>query len=53
MLKSYYQNEFKKFVATTEEAILGHLAHHHQFALDELQKNAWLKQIQLLKQQLL
>jgi len=42
-LKSYYQNEFKNFLEATDVSILGSLARHHEFALDELQKNAWLK----------
>ena len=52
MLKSYYQNDFKNFLEATDVSILGSLAQHHEFALDELQKNAWLKQIQILKQHL-
>lgn len=52
MLRSYYQSEFARFIETTDEFILGSLTAAHEFALDELQKNAWLKQIQILKQHL-
>lgn len=52
MLKSYYQDKIAKFLITDQQTILGCLAQNNQFSLDELQKNAWLKQIEILKQQL-
>ena len=49
MLRSYYHNTIKKFISDSSEMILGNLAQAHQFALEDRQKNAWLKQIQILK----
>ncbi len=49
MLRSYYHNPIQNFIADSSERILGNLAQVHQFALEDRQKNAWLKQIQILK----
>lgn len=35
-----------------ENSILGTLATHHEFALEELQKNSWTSQIRILKERL-
>ena len=44
MLKSSYQNEFKNFLEATDVSILGVWYNiMMSFALDELQKNAWLE----------
>jgi len=34
----------------SEDSILGALATHHEFALEELQKNSWISQISILKE---
>lgn len=49
MLRSYYHNPIQNFISDSSERILGNLAQAHQFALEDRQKNAWLKQIQILK----
>ncbi|MDH3000951.1 hypothetical protein A1D23_10845 [Chelonobacter oris] len=49
---SYYQNTIKKFLSEDTNAIFGRLAKNHQHDLENLQKNAWLKQIAFLKSQL-
>lgn len=49
MLRSYYHNIIQNFISTSSEEIFGVLTQAHQFALEERQKNAWLKQIQILK----
>lgn len=49
MLRSYYHNIIQNFTSTSSEEIFGVLTQAHQFALEERQKNAWLKQIQILK----
>lgn len=51
MLRSYFQSSVEQFLEKNEHEILGALAQHHAFALEDLQKNAWLKQIEVLKQQ--
>lgn len=49
MNRSYYQNTIEKFLTDNEHSIFGQLSQYHQHELDELQKNAWLKQIDFLK----
>lgn len=49
MLRSYYHNIIQNFISDSSEGILGTLTQAHQFALEDRQKNAWLKQIQILK----
>ncbi|MCG6900356.1 MAG: DUF2075 domain-containing protein [Gammaproteobacteria bacterium] len=48
----YYSADLKGFAHENPESILGKLAAHHQHDLDPLQRNAWLKQIEVLKKQL-
>ena len=52
MRRSYYSNSIKAFLQDDEIKILGELSLHHSFALEDLQKNAWIKQIQILKNSL-
>ena len=52
MTRSYYSNSIKNFLIENNDNILGQLARHHNHALEDLQKNAWLKQIDILKQAL-
>jgi hypothetical protein len=50
--RAYYQSGIPDFLKDGQEKILGELARHHHFELDIAQKNAWLYQIQNLKEQL-
>ena len=50
MQRSYYSNKISEFIKDDINKILGKLARHHNHALEDLQKNAWIKQIELLKQ---
>lgn len=50
MKRSYYANTIKKFLLDLDSIILGELVRHHEFALEELQRNAWIDQIHILKQ---
>ena len=50
--KSYYSNSIQNFLKDDENRILGNLTRNHEFALEDLQKNAWLAQIRILKDQL-
>ena len=53
MKRAYYSASIKKFVSDSETSIIGELSlNHSNRSLEELQINAWLKQIQILKQQL-
>jgi hypothetical protein len=49
---AFYSNPIADVVDQTAEAILGHLAKRNPFALDALQRNAWLSQIDLVQRQL-
>lgn len=49
MTRSYYSNTINGFLQDDETRILGKLSLHHNHALEDLQKNAWVKQIKILK----
>jgi len=49
MTRAYYSNTIKNFLVEEDNTILGKLARHHNHALEDLQRNAWLKQIDILK----
>ena len=49
MTRSYYSNTISNFLQDDETRILGQLSLHHNHALEDLQKNAWVKQITILK----
>jgi len=49
MTRAYYSNSLKQFLIDSKDTILGYLAKNHTHALEDLQKNAWLKQIDILK----
>jgi hypothetical protein len=50
--RAYYQSTIFDFLATSPDEILGVLASGNHFALDILQRNAWIEQITNLKSQL-
>jgi Uncharacterized conserved protein (DUF2075) len=52
MTRSYYSNTISDFLQDDETRILGQLSLHHNHALEDLQKNAWVKQIAILKETL-
>lgn len=52
MSRSYYQNSISQFLLDSQDSILGNLAKKHQHNLEDLQKNAWIKQIDFLKESL-
>jgi hypothetical protein len=52
MHSAYYSSSINHFIAEAPETVLGELAKHNSFALDPLQRNAWLSQIELLQSQL-
>lgn len=52
MTRAYYSATLEKFQNDKDDLILGELTRHHQFALEDLQRNAWLSQIQILKKSL-
>ena len=52
MDRFYYQNSIAGFLADSEDAVLGTLARNNTFDLVDLQRNAWLYEIKLLKNML-
>ncbi len=51
-MRAYYSDTIYDFLQSDSNAILGQLTQKHSHALEELQKNAWLKQITILQDQL-
>ncbi|UOO88706.1 hypothetical protein LVJ82_14745 [Vitreoscilla massiliensis] len=52
MQRSYYHDGVATFLSTKPQAVLGELVQKHGFDLNELQRNAWVAQINILQQQL-
>lgn len=54
MNRAYYKNSISKFISEDKNSILGQLSlNHSNRQLEDLQKNAWVKQIEILKNQLI
>jgi hypothetical protein len=51
MNSAFYSNSIKELVDQSSEAILGHLAKSNPFALDTMQRSAWLCQIEIVRKQ--
>jgi len=47
----YYSKELQNFLDDDDSRILEVLTTNHQFTLEEHQRNAWVKQIQILKKE--
>ena len=47
MERAYYSNSISGFLAEDEQKILGELVQNHQFALEDLQRNAWIAQLKI------
>jgi hypothetical protein len=52
MNSAFYSSSIKDLVDQEPETILGYLAKQNPFALDALQRNAWLTQISILQREL-
>lgn len=52
MTRSYYSNTISDFLNDDNDKILGQLIRNHDFAAENLQRNAWIKQIEILKSEL-
>ena len=52
MTRSYYSNSILGFLKDDENSIFGQLSKNHNHALEDLQKNAWVTQIKILKETL-
>lgn len=49
MTRSYYSNTVSNFLTDDSDRILGQLIRNHSFATENLQRNAWIRQIEILK----
>lgn len=49
MTRSYYSNTISDFLTDDSDKILGQLIRNHDFAAENMQRNAWIKQIEILK----
>ena len=49
MNRSYYRNSIQNFLKDDTSFILGELTKNHNHALEDLQRNAWIQQIKILK----
>lgn len=52
MNRSYYSKPVKCFLEESETSILGELTANNQFSLEETQRNSWVQQIKILKENL-
>lgn len=52
MSRAYYSKELQQFLTDDKNRILGELTNNHQFALEEQQRNAWIQEIEILKNEL-
>ena len=51
--RAYYQASSESFLRDTQDQILGELTRAHAFALEDLQKNAWISEVEILKSALI
>ena len=52
MQRAYYESSLQDFLQQDENLILGILARNNEYTLEDLQRNAWLAEIRILKSQL-
>lgn len=52
MKRAYYSDLVSNFLNQDENYILGEITKNNQFSLNDLQRNTWIKEIQLLKHEL-
>lgn len=52
MQRAYYESSLQDFLQRDENLILGILTRNNEYALEDLQRNAWLAEIRILKKQL-
>lgn len=49
MKRAYYSVPVDQFLKDDPDLILGELTRNHQFALEDLQRNSWISQINILR----
>lgn len=53
MSRAYYSASLDKFLNDSSDSILGELTRQHEFSLEDLQRNSWISQIEILKNELI
>lgn len=49
LARAYYHAAVHDFLSTTDEEVLGHLSRHSEQAIEQLQRNAWLEELGVLR----
>ena len=52
MSRSFYSNDVNKFLDQTDNEILGEISKNNPFPLEDLQRNAWLDEVLIMKESL-
>ena len=52
MKRAYYSNSVKEFLKQDELTIFGEIVSNDQFSAQDLQKNTWKREIEILKREL-
>ena len=52
MIRAYYSSSVNDFLAKDDYAIFGEITSNDQFSAEDLQKNTWKKEIEILKREL-
>jgi hypothetical protein len=52
MTRSYYSNSISNFLQADTEQVLGSLAKSNEFSLEATQKDAWIREVRILKENL-
>lgn len=52
MKRSYYANDIEVFLEEDPAAVLGELTRNSEFAVERTQRDAWIRQIEILKREL-
>jgi len=52
LFRSYYSDNIENFLRASNDEILANLTKQHTFSLEEQQRNAWIQEIDILKEQL-
>ena len=52
MKRAYYSSNVNEFLQKSDFAIFGEITSNDQFAAEDLQKNTWKKEIEILKREL-
>jgi hypothetical protein len=51
--RSYYTAPIRDFISQTNEEVLGRLSLNNEFALDLMQRDAWVEELEVLRNNLL